>query len=126
MLLSLLIFSPLFFAFLIALAPEKWIRPMAFVLSCLHLLMSCTLFYRFDPSKASLQLVEHANWVPTFGISYFVGIDGISFWLVILSTFLTPLVILGSWTAISQKVRSFHICMFLMLTAMMGTFLAMD
>ncbi len=126
MLLSLLIFTPLLFALLVALAPEKWIRPMSFVLSALHFLLSCTLFYRFDPAKASLQLVERASWVPTFGISYFVGIDGISFWLVILSAFLTPLVVLGSWTAINQKVRSFHICLFLLLSAMVGTFLAMD
>src|SRR5579871_2572977 len=107
MLLSLLIFLPLFFAALVAVLPEKAIRPGALVLSMLHFLLSLTLFYRFDPSKASLQLVEKAAWLPTFGINYFVGIDGISFWLVILSTFLTPLVVLGSWRAIEKNVRAF-------------------
>jgi NADH-quinone oxidoreductase subunit M len=126
MLLSILIFLPLVFALIVASLPEKWIRPTALVLSGFHFLLSCILFYRFDPSKASLQLVERASWLPTFGISYFVGIDGISFWLVILSTFLTPVVILGSWTAITQRVRAFHICIFLLLSAMVGTFLAMD
>jgi NADH-quinone oxidoreductase subunit M len=127
MLLSLLIFLPLLFALIVAILPdEKMIRPVSFGLSLLHFLLSLLLFYRFDPSKVGVQLVEWKPWVPTFGINYFVGIDGISFWLVILSTFLTPLVILGSWTAIQERVRSFHICMFLLLSAMVGTFLAMD
>ena len=127
MLLSVLIFSPLLFALIVALLPqEKWIRPVSFVLSLLHFAISCLLFYRFNPATANMQLVEKVPWVPTFGVNYFVGIDGISFWLVILSTFLTPLVILGSWTAIEKKVRSFHVCMFLLLTSMVGTFLALD
>lgn len=127
MLLSLLIFTPLLFALVVALVPgERLVRPVSLLLSGLHFFLTCTLFYRFDPTKASLQLVERMNWVPTFGVSYFVGVDGISFWLVILSSFLTPLVILGSWTAVTHKVRAFHICMFLLLSAMIGTFLAMD
>jgi NADH-quinone oxidoreductase subunit M len=126
MLLTLLIFLPLVFALIVGLLPAAWIRPGSLIMSFAHFALSLVLFYRFDPSRASVQLVEHAPWLPTFGISYFVGIDGISFWLVILSTFLTPLVILGSWTAITERVRSFHICVFLLVTAMVGTFLAMD
>ena len=126
MLLSSLIFLPLLFALVVAIVPERLIRPVSLVMACFHFLLSCILFYRFDPTKASLQLVEKAAWVPTFGINYFVGIDGISFWLVMLSTFLTPLVVLGSWTAIEKNVRSFHICLFLLVTSMVGTFVAMD
>jgi len=126
MLLSLLIFLPLLFALVSAVLPEKMIRPAALVMSLLHFGLSCVLFYRFDPSKPTLQLVEKAAWLPTFGINYFVGIDGISFWLVILSTFLTPLVVLGSWTAIEKNVRAFHVCLFLLVTSMVGTFVAMD
>jgi len=126
MLLSLLIFLPLFFAFVVAILPEKAIRPASLAMSLFHFLLACVLFYRFDPHKATLQLVERAPWVPTFGISYFVGIDGISFWLVLLSAFLTPLVVLGSWTAIHKSIRAFHICLFLLLTSTIGTFVAMD
>jgi NADH-quinone oxidoreductase subunit M len=126
MLLSLLIFLPLVFALIIAVVKESWIRPTALALGVLHFLLTCILFYRFDPSKASLQLVEKVAWVPTFGINYFVGIDGISFWLVILSSFLTPLIVLGSWTAIDKRVRSFHCLLFMLLTSMVGTFLALD
>lgn len=126
MLLSLLIFLPLFYALVVAVVPERTVRPVSLILSMFHLLLSGILFYRFDPSRANLQLVERAPWVPTFGINYFVGIDGISFWLVLLSTFLAPLVVLGSWTAIDKHVRSFHILLFVLLTSMVGTFLAMD
>jgi NADH-quinone oxidoreductase subunit M len=126
MLLSLLIFLPVLFALIVAVVPEKTIRPVSLMLSLFHLTLTCVLFYRFDPSKAGLQLVEKVPWIPTFGVNYFIGIDGISFWLVILSTFLTAISILASWTAIQKRVRAFHVCMFLLLTSMVGTFLAMD
>lgn len=127
MLLSLLIFLPLWYALVVGLLPDRrWIRPVSLALSIFHFALSAVLFYRFDPAKATMQLTEKAAWLPTFGINYFVGVDGISFWLVLLSTFLTPLVILGSWTAIEERVRSFHICIFLLLTSMIGTFLALD
>jgi NADH-quinone oxidoreductase subunit M len=127
MLLSLIIFLPLWYALIVGLLPEqRWIRPVSLAFSLIHFGLSCTLFSYFDPSKASMQLVERAAWMPTFGVSYFVGIDGISFWLVLLSTFLTPLVVLGSWTAIGERVRSFHICLFMLLSAMLGSFLALD
>ncbi|MGE0527263.1 MAG: NuoM family protein [Bdellovibrionales bacterium] len=127
MLLSLLIFLPLLFALIVAVLPnEKWIRPASLLMGMAHFGLSLVLFSRFDPSRASLQLVEKTPWLPTFGINYFVGIDGISFWLVMLSTFLTPLVVMGSWTAITERVRAFHICLFLLLSSMVGTFLAMD
>lgn len=127
MLLTTLIFLPLVFALIVGFLPkESWVRPVSLGLSLIHFALSLALFYRFDPSKSTLQLTEWAPWVPTFGISYFVGIDGISFWLVILSTFLTPVVVLGSWTAITERVRMFHVCLFMLLSSMVGTFLAMD
>lgn len=126
MLLSILIFSPLVFALIVSVLPERWIRTSSFAMSMFHFVLSCALFSSFDPSKPTLQLVEKAPWLPTFGVNYFVGIDGISFWLVILSSFLTPLVVLGSWTAIETRVRAFHICLFILLSSMVGTFLAMD
>jgi len=126
MLLSLLIFLPLGFAGALLFVPEKSVRPAALVMGLAEFLLSCVLFYRFDPSRASLQLVERYNWMPTFGVSYFVGVDGISFWLVILSTFLLPLIVLGSWSAIEKRVREFHVCLFLLCSTMVGTFLALD
>lgn len=71
-------------------------------------------------------MVQKVSWIESVGISYFVGIDGISLWLVLLTTFLTPLTIMGSWASITRKVRGFHICLLILETTMLGTFLAMD
>ena len=124
MFLTLLIFLPLMFAILLGFFPERMVRPVSLVLALLHFGYSLLLFRHFDPSKVSFQLVEQAPWLPTYGINYFVGIDGISFWLVLLTTFFTPIVVLASWTSIADRVRSFHVCVFLLATTMLGTFLA--
>lgn len=127
MFLSLIVFLPIVSALLISVLPrENWIRPAAFVLAAAQFLMSLALLFKFDPSTPALQLVEFIPWVPALGVSYFLGIDGISFWLVLLTTFLLPVVILGSWTAISKKPKAFHVALFVLQTAMLGSFLAMD
>jgi len=127
MFLTLLIFLPTVFAILLGFVPrERWVRPVSLAFATGHFLFSLLLFKHFDPAKASLQLVEKTPWVPTFGINYFVGIDGISFWLVMLTCFLTPIVFLASWTSIANRVKSFHVCIFLLTTAMLGTFLSID
>lgn len=127
MLLSLIVFVPLVSALIIALIPRvSWIRPAAMVLASAQFIMSLSLFFRFDSTTPALQLVEQVPWIPALGISYFVGLDGISFWLVMLTTFLLPVVILGSWTAIDKKPKAFHIAIFVLQTAMLGSFVAMD
>lgn len=126
MFLTILIFSPLLMALITGLMPNKLVRPTALVLSVIHFGFSLLLFNHFDPATANVQMVEKASWLPTFGISYFLGIDGISFWLVLLSTFLIPFTILASWSAITERVKFFHINLFLLATAMLGTFLALD
>jgi len=126
MLLSLIIFLPIFYGLIIWLLPEKVTRITAMALSSFHFLFSLLILIKFDPTTPALQLVEKAPWVPTFGVSYFIGVDGISLWLVLLTTFLTPVTILGSWTAIENKVKGFHVAMFALEATMIGTFLAMD
>lgn len=127
MLLSLITFLPLLFALIIWLLPrENWIRPVAFVLALIEFGVSLLILTQFDRGSAALQLVENVPWVPEVGIQYFMGVDGLSLWLVILTTFLTPITILGSWTAIDKKIKGFHVSMFVLMTAMIGSFLAMD
>lgn len=126
MYLSLLVFLPTLFAIILGFVPRSFVRPVSLVLALLHFGFSLLLFQHFDPSRPSLQLVETAPWIPTYGIQYFVGIDGISFWLVLLTTFFTPIVILASWTSITEQIKSFHVSIFLLTTTMLGTFLAMD
>ncbi|MFN8792028.1 MAG: NuoM family protein [Bdellovibrionales bacterium] len=127
MVLSVLIFLPVVFAIILSVWPQKsTIRPIALGFSIAHFLYGLLLFQHYDPSSAELQLVEKHVWFERFGIQYFLGLDGISFWLIQLTTFLAPLIILGSWKSIEEKVRGFHVCFFLLQTAMLGTFLAFD
>lgn len=125
--LSVLIFLPLVFAAILWVLPlNRWYRTVALGFSLVEFILSLGLLKRFDPGSSGLQLVEKVPWFPQYGVSYFVGVDGLSFWLVLLSTFLTPIVILASWTGIDQRVKGFHVTLFALLTATLGTFLAVD
>ena len=73
-----------------------------------------------------MQFAEPEPWIPAWGISYRVGVDGLSLWLVILTTFLTPLALLGSWTSIHDRVREFVVFMLLLEAGMIGVFVALD
>lgn len=126
MLLSALIFLPILFALVVLVTPDRWVRITALILSGLHFVFSLFLLLGFDTSSAQLQFVENYPWFKTIGVSYFVGVDGISIWLVMLSTLLTPITILGSWTSIDKKIKSFHACLFFLTSTMVGTFVAMD
>lgn len=125
--LSLVIFLPALFACIIALWPQKnTIRELALGFSLIELGASLFLLKNFDSSTASLQFVEKFSWIERFGISYFVGVDGISIMLVILTTVLMPIMILGSWKSIDEKIKGFHVALFVLQAAMLGSFLAMD
>lgn len=127
MILSSIVFLPLLFALIIAIWPKaNSIRHMALGLSLIEFVVSLSLFKNFDSAATGLQMVEKFMWIERFGIQYFMGIDGISLWLVLLTTFLTPIIILASWTSITERVKGFHVCLFMLQTAMLGTFLAMD
>jgi NADH-quinone oxidoreductase subunit M len=127
MLLSTVLFLPLVFALILMLWPQKsTIRHLALGLSLIEFIASLSILRNFDSNSAALQMVEQYSWVPRFGISYFIGIDGISVMLIMLTTFLTPIIILGSWKSIEEKVKGFHVALFVLQTAMMGSFLAID
>lgn len=127
MLLSAVVFLPILFAIILAFWPkENTIRPLALGFSIIEFILSLAILSRFNSGTADLQLVEQYPWIEQFGISYFLGIDGISLWLVMLTTFLTPIIILGSWTSIDKRIKGFHAALFVLQTAMLGTFLAMD
>jgi NADH-quinone oxidoreductase subunit M len=84
------------------------------------------LWARFDPRSADFQFVERYAWIPSFGISYAVGVDGISLLLLVLTGFLTPLALLSSWESVHRRQRAFCICVLLLESAMMGVFVALD
>jgi NADH-quinone oxidoreductase subunit M len=79
-----------------------------------------------DYSQGRFQFVEHASWIPSFGISYMVGVDGISLWLVILTTLLLPVVVLSSYEYIKDRIREYLFSLFLLQTSMLGAFMALD
>jgi len=125
--LSIVIFLPLLFAGVLAFWPQKnTIRELALGFSLIELGASLFLLKDFDSSTAALQFVEKFSWIERFGISYFVGVDGISIMLVVLTTALMPIMILGSWKSIDQRIKGFHIALFVLQSAMLGSFLAMD
>lgn len=125
--LSLIIFLPIVFCLaLIPFKNEKLIRYLSLFFSLAHFALCCLLLVKFDKNSAALQLVEQHDWLPEVGSSYFVGIDGISIWLVVLTSFLSPLVILGSWTSITKKVKSYHVFLMVLQSAMIGSFLSID
>ncbi len=126
MLLSSLIFLPLLFVVLVAIAPSWLAKPITLVSTIMHFLFSLMLFKHFDPNTAALQLVEKSPWLKELGVSYFIGVDGISFWLIILTTFLTPVVVAASWSTINKQVKAFHISVLVLEAAMIGSFVAFD
>ena len=127
MILSTVTLMPLLFCLILAVWPKAaTLKPLALGLALLEFLISLMLVARFNTETPDLQMVERSIWIERFGISYFLGIDGLSLWLVILTTFLTPIVLLAAWHTIENRIRGFLICVFLLQTAMIGTFLAMD
>ncbi len=102
------------------------IRWIALVTSILVFLVSLRIYAMFDPGKAGFQMVEFKPWISRLGVHYFLGIDGLSFWLVLLTTFITPVTILSTWRAIEKRVKEFMVALLVLETAMIGTFLALD
>jgi NADH-quinone oxidoreductase subunit M len=88
--------------------------------------ISLLLWFNFDPTTSDFQFVEKFEWLPTLNIAYHMGIDGISLFFVILSTFLTPICVLASWKAITNRVKEYMIAFLVLETMMIGTFAALD
>jgi len=130
--LSVLILLPLAAAALLLLVPNRdgardsFVRWFALGASLAEFAVTLRMWGLFDPSRPDFQLVERADWIPAFGIQYAVGVDGISLFLVILTGFLTPLALLGSWRSLQKQVKAFSIFMLLLESAMVGVFLSLD
>ncbi|MCI0422747.1 MAG: NADH-quinone oxidoreductase subunit M [Acidobacteria bacterium] len=105
---------------------SEWIRRIALVNTLLNLGLSFVLWSRFDLTKQGMQFVERAEWMPTFNIQYAVGVDGISILLVLLTTLLSPLCVLCSWSAIDTRVRAFMSLILLVEGAMIVVFTALN
>ena len=127
-LLTLVIFLPTAGAGVILLLREArrdLIRRVALGTSLAAFVLSYFCFKGFEADDA-FQYVERVSWIPNFGISYHVGIDGISLLLVMLTTFITPITILSSFNAVRRRVKGFMVALLVMETAMLGVFVALD
>jgi NADH-quinone oxidoreductase subunit M len=104
----------------------RTIRLVALAVSGLVFADTLLLWAWFNPASAEFQFVERHAWIPSFGIAYFVGVDGISLLLLVLTGFLTPLALLASWESVHAHTRAF--CMFILLleSAMIGVFISLD
>ena len=89
-------------------------------------LLSLMLWFGFDRTTADFQFVDRFDWMPDYGITYHVGVDGISVLFVLLSTLLTPICILSSWEAVKVRVREYMIAFLVMESLMIGMFCALD
>ncbi|MGQ9655383.1 MAG: NADH-quinone oxidoreductase subunit M [Thermodesulfobacteriota bacterium] len=101
-------------------------RCVALFVTVLEFLVSLILYRDFQLGTAAFQFVERQSWVESLGITYSLGIDGISLFLVLLTTLLTAISVLASWTDIKAKVKEFLICLLFLETGMVGVFCALD
>jgi NADH-quinone oxidoreductase subunit M len=126
--LTLVVFTPLAGGLLLILFPrrDRDIRIFALVISLLTFALSLHLPVHFHRAQADFQFQIDRQWVPTPNIHYHMGMDGISLWLVVLTTFLTPLCVLISWKSVHERVKEFFILLLILETALLGVFVALD
>jgi NADH-quinone oxidoreductase subunit M len=126
--LSTIVFLPLLGALLIWLLPmppriQRWT---AFLISLVTFFVSLSLWFGFERGTAAFQFEERRVWVPDFGISYHLGVDGISLLLILLTTLLSAISIYASFPAIKEKTRGYYAFMLVLETGMLGVFVSLD
>ena len=105
---------------------HKGLKVATLIISVAEFLVSLPLWFNFNSQTAAMQFVERYNWLPQYGISYYVGIDGFSLLLIMLSTFLTPLCVLATWDDIQVRVKEFMVCLLALMSGMIGVFVSLD
>ncbi len=138
LLLSIVLWLPALGALLLLVLPrgrDALYRQVALVFSTLTFAVSCALLALFNSAPVqvtavdmppAMQFTSVISWIPAWGISYNIGVDGVSLWLVLLTTFLSPIVILSTWDSVHKQVRYFMVLLLLLETAMIGVFVALD
>ena len=101
-------------------------RQLAFWFFVLEFIVSLGLWWSFNPASAGWQAPIDTKWIPTWGVRFTLGVDGIALMMVLLTTFIMPLSVLGSWTSIRTKVRSYYVLLLILTTGMLGVFVARD
>jgi len=102
------------------------IRYWAFIAAMLEFLVSLPLFWTFEIGRVGWQNYVSEPWIPDWGISYALGVDGISLLLILLTTFLLPISVLVSWDQIKEKERAYYAMLLILVTGILGVFVALD
>ncbi|MBI5643390.1 MAG: NADH-quinone oxidoreductase subunit M [Deltaproteobacteria bacterium] len=127
--LSFLIFFPLLGVIVLFFMPGKFkesLRSTALGFSLVNFVVSLILLLYFDSSTHKMQFIERATWIPGLGVEYFLGMDGISLLLVLLTTLTSVIAILSSWSAVEERVKEYMIHLLILEAGMIGVFVALD
>jgi NADH-quinone oxidoreductase subunit M len=127
--LSIILFTPAAGALLILLINRQngnAIRWVANIVALAGFVVSLPLWFWFNPQAGDFQFVERAQWIPSVGAEYFLGVDGLSTLLILLTTMMGFIAVLSSWTAITERVKEYYMFLLLLQTGMLGAFMALD
>ncbi len=124
--LSLVTFLPIIGALVLAMLPRSVAKPAALAISLVALAASLPLWFGYDPHGADFQFVEDMAWIDAFGVRYHMGIDGVALLLILLTTALTPIIILAGFSGVEDNHRAYFALMLALEGAMIGTFAALD
>ena len=127
--LSLITYLPAAASLVLLLFPRRSqnaIKTFALLGSIATFLVSLLLYFHFDPANGGMQFEEATAWIEAGAIQHHLGIDGISLFLILLTTFITPLAILSSWHSVTERIRPYMICLLFLETGMIGVFAALD
>ncbi|MBI3393708.1 MAG: NADH-quinone oxidoreductase subunit M [Nitrospirae bacterium] len=105
---------------------EGMVRRLSLAVSLAAFALSVLMLGHFDPKTSGFQFVETLEWAPSLGVTYKMGVDGVSVLFIVLTTVLTVLSVLVSWTQVKKYVREFHVALLVMESAMLGVFSALD
>ncbi len=129
-LLSLAIWTPIAFGvLLLALGRDEHaraVRWLALVGAVVSFLVTLPLYEGFQLGTAAMQFVERASWIPRFNVDYHLGVDGISFWFVLLTAFMTVIVVIAGWEVIQRRVNQYMGAFLILSGLMIGVFCALD
>jgi NADH-quinone oxidoreductase subunit M len=124
--LSFLIWFPVVGMFLVLAGPENLAKRIALAVGVIEFLVSYPLWVNYHPERGVFQFIQRVEWIPQWGITYSVALDGIALVLVLLTTFLMPITILGSFKYITRREKAFYAMMLLLQTGIIGVFCSVD
>ena len=130
MVLSFAIWLPIFFGVLVLASGSDrnpgYVRWMSLIGSVISFVMTLPPITRFDKTTAAMQFVEKSSWIERFHISYYLGVDGISMWFVVLTAFITVIVVIAAWEVITERVAQYMAAFLILSGLMIGVFASLD